>query len=111
MGGIIGQKGAMGGVLMFQGQIGKIAPKIPGKSGVFSILALFFHQSLPKIWHAHPHKNYIFGKSKDRAIFSQSLKLLSSLLFFLQAFEYWVFFGTFRQRSTKKHLLVKRFPW
>ena len=34
---------------MFQGQIGEIAPLSPGTLGLFLILALFFHPSLPKI--------------------------------------------------------------
>ena len=36
---------------MFQGQIEEIAPLGPGKLGLFLILALFFHPSLPKIGH------------------------------------------------------------
>ena len=47
---------------MFEGQIGEIAPLSPGKLGLFLILALFFHPSLPKIGHSHPVKNYFFNK-------------------------------------------------
>ena len=62
---------------MFQGQIGKISPQIPGKLGNFLVLALFFHLSLPKIWLSHPNKNYIFETIKDRDIISQSLAFLT----------------------------------
>ena len=47
---------------MFQGQIGEIPLLSPGKSGLFLILALFFHPSLPKIGHSHPVKNYFLNK-------------------------------------------------
>ena len=62
---------------MFQGQIGKIIPQIPGKLGNFPVLALFLHLSLPKIWFTHSNKNYIFETNKDRAIISQRLGLLA----------------------------------
>ena len=45
---------------MFQGQIGKIAPLSPGKLGLFVILALLFHPSIPKIGQSHPVENYFF---------------------------------------------------
>ena len=67
----------MEGTFMFQGQIGKIVPQIPGKLGNFPVLALFFHLSLPKIWLTHPNTNYIFETIKDRAIISQSLAILT----------------------------------
>ena len=67
----------MEGTCMFQGQIWKISPQIPGKLGNFPVLALFFHLSLPKIWLSHPNKNYIFETTKDRAIISQSLAFLT----------------------------------
>ena len=67
----------MEGTFMFQGQIGKIVPQIPGKLGNFPVLAPFFHLSLPKIWLTHPNKNYIFETIKDRAIISQSLAILT----------------------------------
>ena len=62
---------------MFQGQIGKITPQSLGKLGIFPVLALYFHLSLPKIWLTHRHKNYIFETIKDRAIISQSLAILA----------------------------------
>ena len=62
---------------MFQGQIGKITPRIPGKLGNFPVLALFFHLSLLKLWLTHPNKNYIFETIKDRAIISQGLAILA----------------------------------
>ena len=62
---------------MFQGQIGKIIPQIPEKLDNFSVLALFFHLSLPKIWLTYPNKNYIFETIKDRAIISQRLAILA----------------------------------
>ena len=34
-------------------------PKTPGKFSIFPVLALFFHLSLPKIWHDHHHNNYV----------------------------------------------------
>ena len=77
MGGIMSQKGEMGGVLMIQGQIGKSAPESPGNSGVFSILALFFNLSLQKFGQAHPHKIYIFEISRHGAIRSQKFVWLA----------------------------------
>ena len=62
---------------MFQGQIGKITPQIPGKLGNFPVLALFSTLSLPKIWLTYPNKNCIFETTKDRAIISQSLAILA----------------------------------
>ncbi len=76
-GGNMSQNDEKGGVLMFQGQIGKIVPESPGKSGVFHVLALFFHLSLPKIWQSRAHENYIFKMNKDRSIVSKNFKLLS----------------------------------
>ena len=38
-----------GGVLMFQGQIGEFPFSIPGKLGLFLVLALFFHPSPKKL--------------------------------------------------------------
>ena len=65
------------GTFMFQGQIGKIVPKIPGKLDNFPVLPLFFHLSLPKIWLTHPNKNWIVETIKDRAFISQSLAILT----------------------------------
>ena len=62
---------------MFQEQIGKITPQSPGRLGNFSVLALFFHLSLPKIRLTHPHKNYIFEPIKDKAIISRSFAILA----------------------------------
>ena len=39
----------------------------------FSVLFLFFHLSLPKIWQAHQHKIFIFEINKDGSVTSQSL--------------------------------------
>ena len=61
---------------MFQEQTGKITPQTPGRLGNFSVLALFLHLSLSKIWLTQPHKSYIFETIKDRAIISQSLAIL-----------------------------------
>ena len=47
-----------GGVLMFQEQIGEFSFLSPGKLGLFLLLALFFHPSLPKIGHSHAVRNY-----------------------------------------------------
>ena len=63
----------------WRGQIGKITPKIPGKSGNFPFLALFFHLSLPRIWLTHPNKNYIFETIMDKAFISQRLKIFYTL--------------------------------
>ena len=76
-GGYFKHKASMEGACMFQGQIGKITPETPGRLGNFSVLALFFHLSLPKIWLTHPHKNYIFETLQDRTIISQSLAILA----------------------------------
>ena len=67
----------MEGTFMFQGQIGKITPQIPGKLGNFPVLALFLHLSLPKIWLTHPNRNYIFEPIKDRTIILQSFAILT----------------------------------
>ena len=75
--GISSHKGSMGGLCIFQGQIGKITPQNPGKSGNFLVLTLFFHLSLSKIWLIRLHKNYIFEIIKDRAIISQSMPILT----------------------------------
>ena len=64
----------MGDVLTIQGQMVKVPFQSPGKLGIFPVFSLFFHLSLPKIWKAHPHKNYIFKINKDRSITSQSLE-------------------------------------
>ena len=47
-----------GGVLMFQGQIGEIPVLSPEKLGLFLVLTLFFHPSLPKIGYSHSVNNY-----------------------------------------------------
>ena len=47
------------GLLSLQGKFETIASDFPGKMTV-SILALFFHLSLPKIWLFHPDKDYVF---------------------------------------------------
>ena len=70
---IWGQDGKMGDVLTIQGQMVKIPHQSAGKLGTFPVLSLFFHLSLPKIWQAHPHKNYIFKINNDRSITSQIL--------------------------------------
>ena len=62
-----------GGVLTIQGQKVKIPFQSPGKLRIFPVLSLFFYFSLPKIWQAQPHKNYIFKINKDRSITSQRL--------------------------------------
>ena len=67
------QNGKMGAVLTIQGETVKIPLQSPGKLSIFPVLFLFFHLSLPKIWQAHPHKNYIFKINKDRSIISQSI--------------------------------------
>ena len=71
--GIWGQNGKMECVTI-QGQTVKIPLQSPGKLSIVPALSLFFHLSLPKIWQAHPHKNYIFQINKDRSITSQSLE-------------------------------------
>ena len=51
---------------MFQGQIREILLLSPGKLGLFLVLALFIHPSLPKIGHSHPVKNYFFRKRIEK---------------------------------------------
>ena len=58
---IWGQNGKIGEVLTIQGQMVKIPFQSPGKLGIFPVLSLFFHLSLPKIWQARPIK-IIFSK-------------------------------------------------
>ena len=50
--GEFGQKGAEEGILMCQGQTGQFLSLNAGKIDFYLHLALFFHLSLPKIWHA-----------------------------------------------------------
>ena len=71
---IWGQNGKMEDVLTIQGQTVKIPLQSPGKLGIFPVLSLFSYLSLPKMWQAYPHKNYIFKINKDRSITSQSLR-------------------------------------
>ena len=52
---------------MFQRQIGEIFLLSPGKLGLFLILALLFHPSLPKIGHTHPAKNYFFRINMEQS--------------------------------------------
>ena len=77
MKGNLGQECVKGGLLSFQGEIVTITPDFPGKMTVFSVLTLRFHLSLPKIWHYHSHKNYIFEMSNNKAIFQKSFITLS----------------------------------
>ena len=35
------------------------------------VIALFFHVSLPKIWHLHSNKSYFFEVSNNRVIILQ----------------------------------------
>ena len=53
MKGNLGQEHVKNGSLSFQGKNGTIFPDIPAKKSVFPVLALFFHQSLPKLWPSH----------------------------------------------------------
>ena len=65
----LGQECVEGELLSFQGKIGRIAPDCPGQMTViFPVLTLLFRLSLPKIWLSHPHKNFIFEMSNNRAI-------------------------------------------
>ena len=76
---------------MFQGQIGEILLLSPGKLGLFLVLALFIHLSLPKIGNSHPVKNYFFSeKVLKRAILSKSFILINRKL--KVVFSY-IFFG------------------
>ena len=43
------------------------SPDIRGKMTIFPVLTLLFQPFLPKIWHSHPNKNYIFEISNNRA--------------------------------------------
>ena len=71
----MGRNGKMrGGILKIQGQVIKIPLPSTGKVSIFLVLALFFHLSLPRIWHANPHQNFISEINKDRSITSQSLE-------------------------------------
>ena len=51
---------------MFQGKIGEILFLSPRQSGLFLVLAIFIHPSLPKIGHSHPVKNYFFPKGIEK---------------------------------------------
>ena len=55
------------GASILQGNIGTIASNFP-ENDSFPALILLFCLSLPKIWLPHPHKNYIFEMSNNRAI-------------------------------------------
>ena len=47
------RKGVKKSVLMFQGQPGNIPSLNPRKMTIFLHLALYFHLSLPQLWHSH----------------------------------------------------------
>ena len=57
-----------------QGQMVNIPPQNLGKLSILPVLILFFHLSLLKIWHVHPHKNFVFEINKDISISSPSLE-------------------------------------
>ena len=63
--------------LSLQSKFETIAPGFLGKMMVFSSFSLLFHLSLPKIWFSHPHKNYIFGMSNNRAFYWKRLIMIS----------------------------------
>ena len=63
--GNLGQECVKRGLLFFHGKTGKIASDFPMKNDSFPVLALLFHLSLPKIWHSHLHKIYIFRLSNN----------------------------------------------
>ena len=44
--------------------------------GPFSSYVPIFHLSIPKIWQAHPNKNYIFKINKGRSITSPNFRVL-----------------------------------
>ena len=56
------------GILSFQGKTGIISPDFPEKNDSFSVSALLFHPSLPKIWGSHSYQIYLFGVSCNEAI-------------------------------------------
>ena len=64
-GGYLGQKCVNREVLTFWSKIGIIVPEFPGKMTIFPVLTQLLHLSLPKLWHSHPHKNYIFAMSSN----------------------------------------------
>ena len=62
------KEGGGGGLLSFQGKLGTTDTDFPGKMTFFTVLTLLFRLFLPKIGLSHPHKNYIFEMSNNRAI-------------------------------------------
>ena len=77
----------------------------------FSSSVPIFHLSLPEIWQAHPHENYIFNISKDRSISSQSLEFWSWKLWTQEAFEIGWFLLHFYKKWQKSTLVVEWLSW
>ena len=101
----------MGSVLTIQGQTVKIPLQSNGKFIMFLVLYLLFHLSLHNIWHAHPHKNYIFKINKDRSLITPSLEFQSWKLWTQEAFEIGSFFTTFLQEMAEKNLVLEWLSW
>ena len=66
-----------GGILMFQGQIGEILLLSAGKLGLFLILAIFIHPSLPKMGTPTQLKPLFPEKVLKRAILSKSFIMIN----------------------------------
>ena len=75
----------------------------PGKLGIFPVLSLFFHLSLPKIWKAHPHKDYIFKLNKD-SYYVTKFRALKLKIVDSESIWNWVIFYDISTRTGKKAL-------
>ena len=98
-------------VRMCQGQPRKIPCLSDEKMTAFPHLALFFHLSLPKMWHFHPLQNHVFEKYKNTTIITQNVILAPSNLLFLGAFENYLFFIIVLTIISEKHHVIKQLPW
>ena len=101
----------MKGVLTIQGQMVKIPLQSPGRLGIFPVLSLFFHLSLPKISQAHPIKilfskltitdlllHKVWGFQVKNCGFRKHLKLGDCFMAFLL-------------EIAKKHLVAEWLSW
>ena len=83
----------------------------PWETEHFPVLSLFFHLSLPNIWHTHPHKNFVFEINRDRSIISQSLRVLKLKIVDSESIWNWVIFDYIFTRNAKKHFVVDWLSW
>ena len=82
----------------------------PEKMTIFPHLALFSICPSQKFWDSHPLKNYVSEKYKNRTIITQSVILTPSYLWFLGAFENYLFFIIVLTIISRKQHVIKQLP-